>query len=392
MRVAYVCADLGVPVFGRKGCSIHVQEVVRALLGLGADVQLFAVRAEGTPPPGLERARLRPVAVEPARDAAAREQAALRSNEGLRELLEHHGPFDAVYERYSLWSYAGMAYARAAGVPGLLEVNAPLIEEQAEHRGLADRAAAARVAARAFGDAAALLAVSDAVRDYLEQYPAARGRVHVLPNGVDPARFPPGLRPSCPGPPGLFTVGFVGTLKPWHGLPVLAEAFARLRAGAPEARLLVVGDGPGRGGLEGDLARRGARGAAHLTGAVDPAAVPGLLASMDVAVAPYPALSGFYFSPLKVYEYLAAGLPVVASRVGQLPVLIRDGINGLLCPPGDAAALAGELTRLWADAALRARLGAAARESAREHTWGSVARRALALAGLEPAGAGRVAS
>src|SRR5262249_52667391 len=240
-----------------------------------------------------------PVAVEPAPDAAAREQAALRANEGLRADLERHGPFDVVYERYSLWGYAGMAYARAAGVPGLLEVNAPLIDEQAEHRGLADRAAAERVAGRAFGDAAVLLAVSDGVRDYLERYPVARGRVHVLPNGVDPARFPTGLKPSCPGPHGSFTVGFVGTLKPWHGLPGLAEAFARLRAGSPEARLVVVGDGPGRGRLEEDLARHGSRGAALLTGAVDPAEVPGLLASMDVAVAPYPALPGFYFSPLK---------------------------------------------------------------------------------------------
>jgi glycosyltransferase involved in cell wall biosynthesis len=177
-------------------------------------------------------------------------------------------------------------------------------------------------------------------------------------------------------------VGFVGTLKPWHGLGTLAEAFARLRHRHMHARLLVVGDGPGRQNLEADLEARGLRGDASLVGAVAPEEVPGLLASMDVAVAPYPELADFYFSPLKVYEYMAAGLPVVASRVGQLAELIRPGDNGLLCPPGDAAALAEALVQLWQRPALRRRLGEAARADVlQNHTWDAVARRVLDLAG-----------
>ena len=79
------------------------------------------------------------------------------------------------------------------------------------------------------------------------------------------------------------------------------------------------------------------------TNAVAPEAVPGLLASIDAAVAPYPALGHFYFSPLKVYEYMAAGRAIVASRAGQLEELLEDGAHALLCPPGDAAALAEAL-------------------------------------------------
>jgi glycosyltransferase involved in cell wall biosynthesis len=109
--------------------------------------------------------------------------------------------------------------------------------------------------------------------------------------------------------------------------------------------------------------------------------VPRLLARADAAAAPYPQLGRFYFSPLKVYEYMAAGLPVVASRVGQPVGVIRHRQNGLLCPPGDAAALAGALGELRADPGLRLRLGAAAREAVlREHTWAAVARRILRLA------------
>jgi glycosyltransferase involved in cell wall biosynthesis len=384
MRVAYVCADPGVPVFGRKGSSIHVQEVIRALRGRGDRVELFATRFDGGPPRDLESVRIHYLPPVPKGDLATRERATLATNHVLRAALDREEPFDLVYERYSLWSFAAMEYAWCVGTPGLLEVNAPLIDEQAEHRGLVDRAGAERVAKRAFEAATALIAVSDGVAAYLERYPSARGRVHVVPNGVNPDRIPIDPRPSCPGRPGTFTVGFVGTLKPWHGLPILVEAFDRLHRAEPDTRLLIVGDGTERAGLEAELSERGLLGASHLTGAVDPGEIPGLLASMDVAVAPYPERPDFYFSPLKVYEYMAASRPVVASRIGQVAGLIDDGVNGILCPPGDPTALAAALGRLRRQPELRARLGRAARATVlRDHTWDAVAGRIHRLAGME---------
>ena len=243
------------------------------------------------------------------------------------------------------------------------------------------------VARRVFGAASALVTLSRAIAAYLHRYPAAEGRVHVIPDGVNPDRFPPDLEPSCPGPPGTFTLGFVGSLKPWHGLPILVQAFDMLHRRHPNSRLLIVGDGPERVGLEADLAARGVAESVHLTGAVPPGQVPGLLASMDVAVAPYPNLPDFYFSPLKVFEYMAAGLAVVASRIGQLAELIQDGANGVLCPAGDPGALAEAVDRLCRDPGMRARLGQAARATVlRDHTWDGVVRRILALARREPAG------
>jgi len=381
MHVAYVCADLGVPVFGRKGCSIHVQEVIRALAAMGMEVQLFSSRAEGTRPAGMENVRVFELGELAGYDRSAREQAAIAANDRLRIALEREGPFDVVYERYSLWSFAGMEYARAARVPGLLEVNAPLIEEQAEHRGLVDRAGALRVAERVFAAAHLHIAVSAEVKRYLEQYPGAAGRIHVIQNGVNPERFPDALAASRPSPPGTFTVGFMGTLKPWHGLATLAEAFALFHRRVPNSRLLIVGDGPERARLLGDLSARGLTEAATFTGSVAAEGVPGLLASMDVGLAPYPPSQGFYFSPLKVYEYMAAGLAVVASQIGQLADLIEPGVNGLLCPPGDAPALAAALDRLHRDSAWRKRLGQTARMTVlRQHTWDQVARRIVDLA------------
>lgn len=386
MRIAYVCADRGVPVFGCKGASIHVREMVRALTARGARLELFATSLGGAAPVDLEQVIVHSLPAVSGGDRAAREQAALAANPTLRATLAREGPFDLVYERYSLWSFAGMEYAFEAGVPGLLEVNAPLVDEQARYRGLVDRVSAEQVAERVLGAATAVVAVSREIATYLEGYPAVRGRVHVVPNGVNPERFRPALEPLSPASPGTFTVGFVGSLKPWHGLAVLVEAFARLHERAPCTRLLIVGDGPEKENLVSAVSSHGVADAVQFSGAVAPDDVPRLLASMDVGVAPYPELDQFYFSPLKVYEYMAAGLAIVSSRIGQLVDLIEDGVTGLLCPPGDATALAAALNRVRVEPDLRKRLGQAARAAVlRDHTWDAIARRILALAFPEPA-------
>jgi glycosyltransferase involved in cell wall biosynthesis len=381
MRIAFVCTDPGVPVFGRKGCSVHVQEVIRALKQQGARVELFATSFGGDLPQGFEDVLIRQLPVAPKGSLAEREQLAIAANWELDRALRRVGRFDLVYERYSLWSFAAMEYAQVAAVPAILEVNAPLVEEQSQHRGLVDRAGAERVAERVFAAADVLVAVSDGIAAYLERYPNVRTRVVVIPNAVNPDRFPENLREFRAAGLERFIVGFVGTLKPWHGLPVLVEAFDLFHRRNSSARLLIVGTGPQYESLTENVSARGLMDAIRFTGAVNPGEVPDLLASMDVATAPYLNQPGFYFSPLKVYEYMAAGLPVVASSVGQLKGLIQDGINGLLCTAGDPQALAARLDTLRLQPGLRSRLGRAARAAVlQNHTWRRVAERILDLA------------
>ena len=131
MRVAYVCADHGVPVFGHKGCSIHVREACAALESLGARVTLFASRRGGTPPSAFTCSNVVSLPSIDGVDVATRERQFIARNRTVEDLLARHGPFDVVYERAALWSIAGTRYAKTAGVPSLLEVNAPLVDEHA---------------------------------------------------------------------------------------------------------------------------------------------------------------------------------------------------------------------------------------------------------------------
>ncbi|MGI8924115.1 MAG: glycosyltransferase family 4 protein [Fimbriimonadales bacterium] len=358
-----------------KGASVHVQEVIRAMLNQGASVNLLAANIGGERPPELSSVALHPLPTLPKGDAEERERLAIESNGAISDLLRRNGPFDLVYERHSLWSYSAMEFAKEADVPGFLEVNAPLIAEQAQHRSLFDVGSANRVAASAFGAATQVFAVSEPVADYVRSF-APGAKVTVQPNGVDPSRFPSSTAPSHPSP--QFTVGFLGTLKPWHGLDVLIDAFGLLHKRRPKSRLLVVGDGPERGRSAQVIKDKGLLDDVVFVGACLPADVPGCLASMDVAVASNLDCPGFYFSPLKVYEYMAAGLPVVVSAVGELRELIVDGENGFLYPAGDAEALAAILEKLYSEPETRTRVGAAGRRTVQEgHTWESIVRRIL---------------
>ena len=390
MRVAYVNADSGVPVFGSKGASVHVREMVRAMRKIGCEARLLATRL-GTGDPGdlatvteVVEVPAGPVPAKGPAERAAKERGYLEAAERIEaRLAERHAerPFDMIYERYSLWSAAAVRAGARLGIPAVVEVNAPLVEEQAVYRRLALEPEARALEAEVFSGASALAVVSRELQGYVVGRGAAPERVHVLGNAVDLDRFNPSVPAADLGlDPSAFVIGFTGSLKRWHGIDILLEAFRLVHEKLPEAHLLMVGDGPKHGWAKGFVQGAGLMDAVTLTGWVDHDALPGLIARMDAATAPYPPSDNCYFSPLKLYEYLAVGRPVVASAIGQSAEVIRDGVNGLLTPPGDAAALAEALLGLRADRARAARIADAAAAEGRRHSWSRNARAVVDLA------------
>jgi glycosyltransferase involved in cell wall biosynthesis len=389
MRIAYVSGDLGVPVFGTKGASIHVRELAHALRALGHDVLILSARAGGRAPPDFDVPVCEITPVDGSRRSRSRELRAVRCAAELRR--RGHAPLltfrpDVIYERLSLFGAAGVSLAAALDVPILLEVNAPLSDEQARYRGLdfAERAEAVERAVLRAADR--VVAVSGWLRRWLIDVGVEPRRVAVVPNGVDPERFAvaAGERDAIRarlGIDGRPLVGFLGTLKPWHDVPALIRAVAQLRRTAQPPQLLIIGDGPERPRLE-QLARAAGIGAAvTFTGSVAHERVPAYLSALDVAVAPYRPDDDFYFSPLKLVECLAAARPVVAADVGEIGHCIRPGETGALYPAGDVSALSGAIRRLLEDRPAAARLGRAGRDHVRaNHTWTGNAQRIVALA------------
>lgn len=363
MRVAYVCIDPGIPVFGTKGASVHVQEIIREFLAAGHEVTVYATRVGEDVPQDLSHLEIKRFKLKE-KEPTAREQAQRVASHTIaaQVLADDH---EFIYERYSLFS----TVIADTGLPGILEVNAPLIDEQATHRVLVDQDYPVQALRAQVDSAKATICVSEQVREWVQKTTGVTDTVHAIANGVNVNRITP--QPEAEGAP---VVTFVGTLKPWHGTHDLLTAKSLSMS---DWHLRIIGDGPERQHLEDQAKTLGID--VDFRGAVAPADVPQHLAGSAIGVAPYPHSDNHYFSPLKVYEYMAAGLPVVATSIGQVPETI-DGC-GILVPGSDPHALAEAIDALVTDPQLRAQFATAARERAVEkHSWQSVLAQALELA------------
>lgn len=395
MRIAYLTTDFGIPVHGHKGASIHVREFSSALQGNGHHVEIFTCRAGGEAPDGftvpvhefpLEKPERRLVsALQDDPQASGRTPNEIRSmlyNATLRHrllpLLQEFQP-DAIYERYALLGTAGQELAKALDIPHILEVNAPLSDEQARHRGIVFDQTIRAIEQRIIAGADQVISVSEPLKQWIVRTGASADRVTVLPNGVNTDRFDErtgtvrerldiGARP---------VVGFVGTLKAWHGTETLIRAMGSLvrERGLDHApALLIVGDGPQREQLETLARDEGISDITIFTGMVPHGEMPDYLAAIDIAVAPYAEAGDVYFSPLKLFEYMAMGCTVIAAGTGQIREYIRHMDNGLLYAPGDIDALAGQVAAMLDDPARARNLGETARHEARSTmSWSRIA-------------------
>jgi glycosyltransferase involved in cell wall biosynthesis len=402
VRIAYLSCDRGISVSGYNGAATHIRELVNALVERGAEVKVLVARAAtGGGGEGigcevinadtdafLQRLRRRTARVETAGGAPgsrASEVHGLLLNQSVTEhlaALHTRWPFDVIFERYSLWSCAGLRFARRRGLPFLLEVNAPLATQQEEYRGLFNAATAHALEELLLAGADRVIVPSKALAAYVAERGCRPGRVRVIPCGVNRAVFFPTWRPIHAREGGReFVVGFLGSLKQWHGVEILLEAFRQLRQRSPAYRLLIVGDGPLRPLVEARCGRDLPADSVTITGEVPHRDVPRHLEQMDVGLAPYPPLSLFYFSPLKVLEYAASGVPIVASASGQIAEIFAHETSAMLHAPGNVAEIVAHVERLRTSPDLRVQLARAARRAVKKtYTWDRLAAHLLAVA------------
>jgi glycosyltransferase involved in cell wall biosynthesis len=370
MRIAYLSTDPGVPYGGTKGASVHVSEMADALAGEGAQLLALVSSVAGGAAPPAPGATVEPLPG-PGKGSSASERLAAEPERSawIERRLESFGA-DALYERLALHSAAGSRAAARLGIPHLVELNAPLVDEARRYRELEEPDAAARLEREVLAGADRVLAVSGPLAAHALRSGARH--VEVFPNAVAIERYPRHAWARRVKPVAVFT----GRVRPWHGIETVAAAWRLLGDAAPP--LVVAGDpGEARALLEDA--------GADLLGPIPHGRVPALLAEADIGLAPYARDAPDYFSPLKLFEYMAAGLAVVAGELPATRELVSRE-HALLVPRGDPEALAAAVAALSADAPRRQRMGKAARALvAGAHTWRHRARRVIKLAAVPEA-------
>lgn len=385
MRILYIAS--GIPLPGNYGGSTHTLEVARGLLARGHVVQVVAAHRAGWSGAGaffrVGRGTVEGVSVAYVDIPKA---VSLLGLPHMGRLVREFGP-TVVMERYYNFAGAGMYWARRLGLPSVLEVNALIVDPPAVAKRRLDDLLGGPMRRWA---ATQCRWATRIVTPLHTTVPAEipRERIVEIPWGANTARFRPEVRTERAGeiaalrrrlglPSEARVVVFVGSFRAWHGALEFVEAGLRLGAERGDVYFLLVGKGPQRPAVEARCQESGHAARFRFVGSVPYDDVPLYLGLADVGVAPFqtryhPALqeAGFFWSPLKIFEYMAMGLPVVTTAIPPLNRIIRDGQEGLLVPEDDAVGLARAIGVLL-DAPERAQsLGQRARARvAAEYSW-----------------------
>ncbi|MCI0567314.1 MAG: glycosyltransferase family 4 protein [Acidobacteria bacterium] len=364
------------------GALTHIRELSKGLRELGHSVTVIDRRrkpivqsltnetlSKSHPAAPQWRARLSPY---------LHESAAMgRALKGIRveiELIRREKP-DVVLTRHSLHQFSSIWAARRCRVPVVYEVNAPAPFEyrhyQSQYRLIPKLAE--WLERHMLSKTDGIFVVSKVLKRYFVDRGVSADHIRVIPNGADVERFSsaaadPSVREKL-GEASLI-VGFVGSFARFHGIDQLEQAMGFLCAQRPDARFLLVGSGEMSEKVQDYCSRRGLTSRVYFTGHVLSERVPALMAAADILLAPYEPQDFFYLSPIKIFEYMAAGKAVLAARVGQIAELIQDGVDGILYDPSDSSSLQQALRTLAENSELRKCLGGnAQRTVGSRYTW-----------------------
>ncbi len=372
MKILYLCADPGVPVFGRKGCSTHVRENCLTLMALGNDVRLVCSNSEGD---DEDRGKLDLVTV---RRYYSRKLGFdfrhilldLRLRREAEKIIADWKP-DAIYERYSLYSRAGTDLALRHRLPHLLEVNAFMTREQKDR--IKIMPLARRVERRIIRRARHVVVVSQPLLDDVVALRGGTQTVTRMPMAVNVHRFNPtvdgaSVRKNL-GLEGKFVLGYVGTLTGWHGIDLLHQLAVMLKeSGMNDFVILVVGGDDRRLLHHREKAKaEGLEDVLRFLGPVGYHDVPAHIRAMDVGMIPD---TTPWSSPAKLFEYQGCGIPVLAPRHPAIEAAMVHGREGFMFEPRDVVQIAHWARHLHENPTLRIQMGRLGRNQAATHySW-----------------------
>jgi glycosyltransferase involved in cell wall biosynthesis len=368
----------------KDGQYVHIEEMINALRGLGHEVIIVAPPSAETESFGSDAGlvavlkRTLPKWFYELMELGY----SLVAYRRLAKAVRKHQP-DCLYERYNLFLPSGVWLAKRFRLPMLLEVNAPILEERSRYDGLSLNRLARWSQAYCWKNADLVLPVTQVLGDIVATYGVDPKKIVVIPNGINSERFQanPDVEAAkrALGLGGRLVLGFTGFVRDWHGLDKVLDLIAQDPPTA-QRHLLVVGDGPARPGLERQASALGIENRVTFTGIVERDDVARYVNAFDIALQPAVVA---YASPLKLFEYLALGKAIVGPAQPNIEEILRQDHNAVLFDPADPNGLAGAVSRLCDDHALRTRVAANAQRTIAdlELTWGENARKVATLFG-----------
>jgi glycosyltransferase involved in cell wall biosynthesis len=378
MKILYIYGNPFFYLDSSEGPSIHINSTIKAFQDAGCEVAVFVGSTNKKMASRASNSRL-PLLIKIARKTLIDLAALAYSLIAYMRILRQNSKPDFIYERYSLFSWVGLALKRKWKIPHFVEFNDPGIGTRNKYFGRTILEPVSKIIFNQLvSEAGAIIPVSRSVAAWLVSRGVSEKKIHIIPNGVSPDSFnaarcnPDEIRMKY-GLQDELVIGFVGGMAPWHGVNFLVEAAQDILVEQPKARFLIVGGGANSvSEIQKIASAKGVFDRFIFTGWIKHEQVAAHLAVMDIVVAPYAPMEGnsIYFSPLKVFEYMAMGKPVVASGIDQLAEIFEDGKEIILIEPGNVKRLAGAILELASDPKHRYELGLNARKKVLEtYTW-----------------------
>lgn len=251
---------------------------------------------------------------------------------------------DLIYERYAFFGFMGAWAATRHEIPFVIELNYTSLNPLVRKRSRVLMPLCRLVERYVLRRAVSVVCVSSQiVEDVVGNHSVDRARTCLVPNAADPAKFP--AVPAKRGKP-VVCIGFVGGFYPWHGVDFLVEAFSHLIAKSKKQyRLVLIGDGPEREKIERLVSEKRLDDMVTMHGYVDHDELSDYMETLDIGIMPN---SNDYGSPMKIFEYMAMGIPVIAPDYRPL-LDVMDARNGLIFRRNDMQDLIEKIRALGED-------------------------------------------